>query len=127
MSQHFTAWLCTDSSAVETGCMDVTILEDQPTDEGGWITDPDKPIAFHAVTTVDAKDGTAADGIKQAEELMREAGWRPVGVWIYVGNAHVVTAVRGFLALAEDTAPPAGQWERADEIADAIEAWRAQN
>jgi hypothetical protein len=66
--------------------MDDTVLEDEllgedPADHAAWTTDSSKPIAFHAVTTVDARDGDDADGVTQAEELLRAAGWRTVGQW----------------------------------------------
>jgi hypothetical protein len=97
--QHFTAWLVNAPSALDQPCMDVTILEDQliganPEDEGAWSTDTSKPTAFYAVTSIDARDGDAEDGCDEAEDLMREAGWRTVGNWEAVDNAYIVTVER---------------------------------
>lgn len=114
---HFTAWLVNDPSALDQGCMDVTILEDEITgyregEVGGeynpqtgavdiaqseepiWATAPGKPHAFYAVTTVDARDGDTKDGISEAEDLMGQAGWRVVGDWDTVDNAYIVTVER---------------------------------
>jgi hypothetical protein len=97
--RHFTAWLVNDPSALDQACMDVTILEDQliganPEDDAAWSTDSSKPTALYAVTTVDARDGDAEDGCDEAEDLMREAGWRTVGAWEAVDNAYIVTVER---------------------------------
>jgi hypothetical protein len=96
---HFTAWLVNDASCLDQPCMDVTVLEDEllgedPADHAAWTTDSSKPIAFHAVTTVDARDGDDADGVTQAEELLRAAGWRTVGQWDVTTSAYVVTVER---------------------------------
>lgn len=97
---HFTAWLVNDPSALDQSCMDITILEDDligadPADDGAWSTDTSKPTAFYAVTTVDAREGDAGDGCSEAEDLMREAGWRTVGKWDAVDNAYIVTVEKG--------------------------------
>lgn len=116
-AQHFTAWLVNDTSCLDQGCMDVSVLEDRVisyrTQEksseydpvtGGvtveeeeipqWTTDSSKPPAFYAVTTVDAKSGDVADGQAEAVELMRAAGWATVGGWDVLPNAYVVTVER---------------------------------
>lgn len=98
-ARHFTAWLVNDHSALDQPFMDVTILEDEligadPEDNGAWATDTTKPTAFYAVTKVDARDGDAADGCDQAEDLMSNAGWRMVGTWDAVDNAYIVTVER---------------------------------
>jgi len=100
--RHFTAWLVNDASALDQPCMDVTILEDQVIgytevygeQQPSWSTDTSKPTAFYAVTKVDACDGDAEDGCDEAEDLMRDAGWRVVGNWEAVDNAYVVTVER---------------------------------
>src|SRR5690348_13396099 len=95
---HFTAWLVTDTSALDQPCMDVTVIEDQAIsykqDEEGnetpvWASQGDQK--FYAVTTVDAHDGDAEDGIGEAESLMLAAGWKTVGEWEAVDNAYIVT------------------------------------
>jgi hypothetical protein len=99
---HFTAWLVNDTSALDQGCMDITILEDTVVgyteapgaEEPVWGTDATKDIAFYAVTTVDAADGDTKDGIDEASELMEQAGWRIVGDWDAVDNAYIVTVER---------------------------------
>jgi hypothetical protein len=96
---HFTAWLVNDASALDQGCMDITILEDQlvggdPDNDGDWSTDTSKPTAFYAVTTVNAEDGSLSDGRNEAETLMEQAGWRIAGDWDAVDNAYIVTVER---------------------------------
>lgn len=96
---HFTAWLVNDASALDTGCMDITILQDMligedPADERNWSCDAGKPTAFHAVTTVDAKDGDIDDAIAEARDLMEAAGWQIAGDWDAVDNAYIVTVER---------------------------------
>ncbi|MET9804674.1 hypothetical protein [Streptomyces sp. NPDC006368] len=96
---HFTAWLVNDTSCLDTPFMDVTVLEDElvgedPADHAAWTTDGDKPIAFHALTTVDARDGDINHGIAQAEAAMNVAGWRTVGSWDAVDNAYIATVER---------------------------------
>lgn len=96
---HFTAWLVNAASYLDQPCMDVAILQDQliggnPDDDGDWATDTTQPQAFYAVTTVDARDGDAKDGCDEAEDLMRQAGWRTVGAWDAVDNAYTVTVER---------------------------------
>lgn len=96
---HFTAWLVNDTSALDQPCMDITVLEDEligadPEDDSSWSTDTTKPTALYAVTKVDARDGNAEDGCNEAEDLMRNAGWRTIGQWDAVDNAYVVTVER---------------------------------
>ena len=97
--RHFTAWMVNAPSALDQGCMDITILEDEligadPEDDGAWSTDTSKPTAFYTVTTIDARDGDAEDGCDEAEDLMRDTGWRTVGNWEAVDNAYIVTVER---------------------------------
>jgi hypothetical protein len=94
---HFTAWLVNDTSCLDQPCMDVTVLEDDligedPEDRGAWSSNGN--THFYAVTTVDARDGDDADGVTQAEELLRAAGWRTVGQWDVTTSAYVVTVER---------------------------------
>lgn len=94
---HFTAWLVNDPSALETACIDISILEDEliggdPENHGDWASNGD--VKFHAVTTVDAKDGDVSDALAEAETLMGAAGWRVIGDWDSVDNAVIVTVAR---------------------------------
>jgi hypothetical protein len=96
---HFTAWLVNDTSCLDQPCMDITVLEDEllgedPADHAAWTTDSSKPIAFHALTTVDARDGDIDRGIAEAEAAMDAAGWRIVGAWDAVDNAYIVPVER---------------------------------
>jgi hypothetical protein len=97
--RHFTAWMATGSSVLDQPCMDVTIIEDEllgadPDNETHWSDDTSKPQPFYAVTTVNAKDGDAQDGINEAEALMRAAGWRVAGQWRDTSSAYVATVER---------------------------------
>lgn len=114
---HFTAWLVNDTSCLDQGCMDITVLEDCITGyrEGEvvgdidlatgrgdlhreeipvWSTDTTKPQAFYAVTAVDARDGDVKTAMDEAADLMSAAGWRIVGDWDAVDNAYIVTVAR---------------------------------
>ncbi|MGP4114644.1 hypothetical protein ACTWP5_27510 [Streptomyces sp. 4N509B] len=96
-TKHFTAWLVNDRSALETDYMDVTVIEDEliggdPEDETAWASHGDQQ--FHAVTTVDARDGDAEDGIREAVDLLDDAGWRVVGKWEATPNAYTATVER---------------------------------
>jgi hypothetical protein len=98
-TRHFTAWLVNDPSALDQACMDISILEDEligadPEDDGAWSTDSSKPVAFYAVTTVDAREGDIDDAQDEAEDLMSATGWRTVGKWDAVDNAYIVTVER---------------------------------
>jgi hypothetical protein len=96
--RHFTAWLVNDTSCLDQPNMDITILEDaligDPEDDGAWTTDSSKPIAFHAITDTDARDGDIAEGIRQAEHLLANAGWSTVGSWDATDNAYTITVER---------------------------------
>lgn len=98
-TRHFTAWLVNDRSCLDQDCMDLTILEDKltgadPENDDHWSCDSSKERAFYAVTTVSARDGDIEDAIDQAEDLMREAGWRTVGKWDACPNSYIVTVER---------------------------------
>ncbi|MBB1253065.1 hypothetical protein H3146_06735 [Streptomyces sp. OF3] len=98
-ARHFTAWLVNDPSCLDTAACDVTVLEDQliggdPDSDDDWSTDSSKPIAFHATTTIDARDGDIDQAISEAEQLMDEAGWKTAGDWKPVPNAYIVTVER---------------------------------
>lgn len=94
---HFTAWLVTDLSALETDRIDISIIEDEliggdPENDGDWASQGD--VTFHAVTTVSAEDGDIDDAQTEAEALMEAAGWRIIGKWDATDNAYIVTVER---------------------------------
>lgn len=94
---HFTAWLVNDPSALDTGCIDISVIEDQligddADSDDSWASRGD--AQFHAVTTVDATDGSINDAQDEAEDLMAEAGWRTIGTWTAVDNAFIATVER---------------------------------
>lgn len=94
---HFTAWLVNDTSCLETGACDISVIEDEligddPEDETAWASQGE--VKFHSVTTVDAKDGDIEEAKREAEALMEAAGWRTVGDWDAVDNAYIVTVER---------------------------------
>lgn len=94
---HFTAWLVNDASALETSCMDITVIEDEligadPDDERAWAANG--AVTFHAVTTVDVHDGDIDAAQAEAKDLMAAAGWQIVGDWDVVDNAYIVTVAR---------------------------------
>lgn len=83
----FTAWLTTDRSATATDTCDVVVLKDDSTDPENW-------EHYHGTTTVDARTGDHDDAIKQAEDLLDDAGWRTVGTWSAVPTGYVITVER---------------------------------
>ncbi|KIF07514.1 hypothetical protein PL81_01505 [Streptomyces sp. RSD-27] len=94
---HFTAWLVNDASALDTACIDITIIEDEliggdPENERDWASNGQ--VKFHAVTSIKAKDGDISDAQTEAEHLMDSAGWRIVGDWDATDNAYIVTVER---------------------------------
>jgi hypothetical protein len=98
--RHFTAWMANDPSVLDQPFMDVTVLEDEATsyrtetrEVPEWSSTGKQ--AFYGVTTVDAREGDAQDGIKQAEELLGAAGWRIAGKWEATDSAYLVTVERG--------------------------------
>ena len=94
-TEHFTAWLTTDTTALDGACADVVVLAD--TDNGYadapvWESTGD-PLT-HAVTTVDAREGDPEDAIREAEDLLRASGWRVVGTWAGVPTGSIATVER---------------------------------
>lgn len=93
---HFTAWLVNDTSCLDQDNCDITILQDQliagdPEDDHNWATDASKPTAFHAITSVNAKNGDIDAALDEARTLMAAAGWQLVGGWEAADNAYTVT------------------------------------
>lgn len=93
---HFRAWLVNDPLDQEN--CDIFILEDkcigEPGDECSWSTDTTKNPAFYALAAVNAKDGAIEDACREAERVMRLAGWQTVGDWETTANAYTATVVR---------------------------------
>lgn len=97
MTDHFTAWLTNDVSALETDYMDITVLRDElisgdPDDPRAWAATTEQ--AFYAVTTVNAKDGDIDAAQSEAKELLANGGWRIVGDWDATPNAYTATVAR---------------------------------
>lgn len=94
MTQHFTAWLTVDPTmALGSNCA-VLILEDEQSGSD-WTTKPGATEEFTAETTVPAQirgDHHAAQ--TEADDLMRQAGWRTVGTWEQVDSGYVATVER---------------------------------
>lgn len=100
-AEHFTAWLTTDRSCLgASGKVDVTVLRDEfagyETDSTGRETDTvlwtsTGDALFNAETSVDAKDGDAADAEREAVDLLRKAGWEIDGKWEAVDTGCTVT------------------------------------
>lgn len=88
MAAAFTAWLTTDPSALETGAIDVVVLAN---DEDGQSTGD--PI-WQAVTSVSHDSDDIEPAVKEAEELLADAGWRKVGGWEPVGTGYIVDVER---------------------------------
>jgi len=96
---HFTAWLVNIPSALDQANMDITISQDQlvganPDNDSDWTTDTSKPTPFYAVTHVNATTGDITEGIKEAEALMQQDGWKTTSNWQAVTNAYTATVER---------------------------------
>lgn len=89
---HYTAWITTDRSALDGDCMDLEVVQDELL--GDDPTDESARFRFYAVTSVDARDGDIDDAIREAEELLRDAGWRVVGEWNATPGAYTATVAR---------------------------------
>ncbi|MFJ2217731.1 hypothetical protein ACIQVO_37100 [Streptomyces sp. NPDC101062] len=85
--QHFTAWFTDDLSASDQCVLD--IVKDEivryEADRSGFTTDEPlwgakgQPI-LNIPTAMDASSGRP-DTLRQAEQLLRDAGWETVGDW----------------------------------------------
>lgn len=110
--RHYTAWMANDSSIVMGDRMDITILEDEivgyrqeevgceyDMETGEFTVEREEipvwesrgPQMFYAGTEVDARDGDAQDGIREAEALMEKSGWKVVGDWEATDNSYIAT------------------------------------
>ena len=86
----YVAWLTTDPTCLDQGCADVVVLRDEADVAPGEDNEP----LFTAVTTVDARDGDHDDAIREAESLLKAAGWRLEGGWEPVTTGCTATVVR---------------------------------
>jgi prevent-host-death family protein len=94
--EHFTAWITTDTSALDQACADVVVLADElqgePDDPNPW-SSTGEPL-FSAATTVDAAEGDIEDAMREAEELLAAAGWTKASQWESVPTGCIVTVER---------------------------------
>lgn len=79
-SEHFTAWITTDPSALEGEHADVVVLRDEIDDEGG----EDRPAKWHSVGDPVFRAVLPAryddpDVAALANEALLNAGWRTAG------------------------------------------------
>lgn len=100
MDIRFTAWITTDATCLKTENSDVTVLVDQITgySEGEYGEEVAKwestgPEVFSAVTTAPAS-GDDKDAIDQAEDLLRDAGWRITSTWEAVPTGYIASVTR---------------------------------
>lgn len=96
---HYTAWLTNVASCLDQPNIDLTVLQDKltgadPTQDGDWSTDPDRPQALYAVTSVPAEDGDIDDAIKEAENLLVASGWTTIGAWDVCDSSYFITVER---------------------------------
>ena len=99
-NSHFTAWLVDDRSCLDQDNCDVTVLADDITtfidyDHDG--TEIEKPEysstgdpVFYGITGVDARNGDINEAIREAEQMLDDAGWQTSGTWEAVGTSYVV-------------------------------------
>lgn len=100
MNTHFTAWLVDDRSCLDQDNCDVTVLADDITtvigyDRNGFeaekveYSSTGDPV-FYGITGVDARGGDIDDAIREAEQMLDDAGWETAGTWEAVGTSYVV-------------------------------------
>lgn len=93
---YYTAWLTNAPSALDGTLTEVTVLPDKIVGERDG--QPDRTSVgnplFHAVTTVDARDGDEDQATREAEDLLTPAGWRLTGDWRGVTTGCTVTVER---------------------------------
>jgi hypothetical protein len=100
MSKHFTAWITTDASAVDSGHCDVIVLTDRITgyregNDGDEIPEWESigPQVFSAVTTIPC-DGDHQAAIDESETLLNSAGWSRISNWEAVPTGYIATVTR---------------------------------
>lgn len=98
-TEHFTAWITTDTSALPGENIDLTVLADEISGyrdenetEPVWQSTGD-PL-LHAETETSASEGDPADALRQAETILRESGWSLAGKWNAVDSGFTVTVER---------------------------------
>lgn len=90
---HFTAWLTTDTSALDQPNIDITVLEDEELGNKGW-TSKGGPALFTTATNIPAEDGDHDKAQAEADDLLSEAGWNTVGSWDAVDTGYIITVER---------------------------------
>ena len=98
-TEHFTAWITTDTSALPHGRIDVSVLADEI---AGYKGDQfDEPVyqstgdpLYYAETDVDARDGEREGLIRKVEAMLRDADWTVSGPWEGVETGFVATVER---------------------------------
>lgn len=98
MPEHFTAWITTDPSCLETEFADVVVLRDElrgePDDPDAWSSTGD-PL-FSATTSIRADDDRDNDVVREARELLESAGWELTEDWTATGTGtgYIATVTR---------------------------------
>jgi len=100
VNTHFTAWLVNDRTCLDQDNCDITVLGDdintviayddcnQEIEQPEYSSTGD-PV-FYGITGVNAKDGDVNDAIREAEQMLDDAGWHTAGTWEAVGTSYVV-------------------------------------
>ena len=87
--RHFTAWVTSDRSAVANGRVDVVVLKDERDNTGSGWTSVGDPI-FSADTTMEV-GGDFEEALRQAEELLNDAGWHVASEWCSISTGAIAT------------------------------------
>jgi hypothetical protein len=99
---HFTAWLATSPSVLDSDDCDITVLADDAIshhmDDDGAEGDPiwssvGDPI-LHALTGIPASADDHPEAQRTAEQVLAEAGWRTTGTWEPVDTGYIITVER---------------------------------
>ncbi|MGW6912615.1 hypothetical protein ACWGB8_02135 [Kitasatospora sp. NPDC054939] len=93
---HFTAWVTTDTSCLDQPNIDVDVLADtiHGYNASGPVWTSSTTTLTHLTTTVPAADGDGDKALKEAKDLLAEAGWTLTGTWDAVDTGFVATVER---------------------------------
>jgi hypothetical protein len=96
---HFTAWVTSAPDCLDGDNCDVTVLPDEANtyydgDEETVSWESTGTDVFQAATSVDARDGDIDQAIREAKELLENAGWRVTGTWAAVDTGYVAEVER---------------------------------
>lgn len=95
-TEHYTAWITTDTSCLDQDNADITVLRDEQLgadgDPNGWSSTGD-PVHY-ATTSINARTGDHDDIVAEAKALLAAAEWDVTGTWEAVPTGYTATVER---------------------------------